>query len=132
MKISKSSWHYRFMSKLGVQPYWRTNLCEYVRGFVIAVVKSFLLLIAALFALGTAMFIIYCMLYTLLTLLFGLDTSKVEWGVGVGFLLLACAFAVGYVLTEVHRRREYKPAGPFKQYIRDRHDKVCRIISFDE
>lgn len=52
MKISRNSWHYRFMDTMSQDPEKRTNICSYWSGFVQSVLLAVLLLLvffAALF-----------------------------------------------------------------------------------
>lgn len=131
MLISTKSWHYRFMNFMGLRPHWRDNLCSYIRGFVFSVIKLCFWIIVGLFALAVAILFLYSMGYTLLTGLLGLDTTSLQWTIGTACWVWVSLAGIGYVLHEMHGRRVYKPAGPFKQYVMDRHNKVCRMIQFN-
>lgn len=57
MKISRNSWHYRFMSAMAQDPEERTDICSYWSGFVQSVLLAVLLLLvffAALFVFPVA------------------------------------------------------------------------------
>jgi hypothetical protein len=131
MVISTNSWHYRFMKFMGVQPHWRTNLCEYIREFVFAFLKLGSYTTTTALMVACATFVLYSMGYVILGGIFGIDVSTVKWAIGVAFWIAVCAVGAGYVVKENLDCRVYKPSGPFKQYIMDRHNKVCRMIEFN-
>lgn len=130
MQISTTSWHYRFMSFMGLHPRWRFNLCSYIRGFMLSLIKlgfyTFCTLVAAAFAL----FFLYSMSYALLAGLLDLDTTSLQWLLGAMSWGFAAIVGIVYVGNEVNNRRVYKAPGPLKQYLIDRHNKVCRMIQF--
>lgn len=133
--ISEKSWHYRFMRALNVWPEDRTNVCSYVRGFLWATIKTlFMTTIVAIMA-YVVLFALYSLGYALLAGWMDWPTTTVTaYVVGVFLWVFICAAGIAHVTTEVYRRRErvYKPDGPFKQYIKDKHNKVCSFIEFKD
>lgn len=137
MIINKNSWHYRFMAFTGGYPYSRRTLCEYVRGLVIAFLKSITVVGVVGFI---SAFVLSALGVALLSLFMTLDPS---WNghIMVGtifwlFLLSLVSLAGGkhlYLKHATHKQPKPKlPPGPVKQWMKDRHDKVCRLITFTE
>ena len=135
MIIKENSWHYWLISNFGDGAYWRTDLCSYMRGFLRAVI-AFIAVIAgcSLLAAGVGV-ALYCFGYMLLTALLGLDSASVEFCVGAVVGILLSGGGLCYVVQKVLDRRTSKPRKApslFVQYIKDRHNKVCRRIEFAE
>lgn len=62
MKISKKSWHYKFMELVGVDmfdiEYGRVTLCQYMRTLMWAFTKGFLTLLALILLLNSILFLV--------------------------------------------------------------------------
>lgn len=132
MNISERSWHYRFMYWMRVWPEYRTDLCSYMRGLVFAFIKGAFFLSGGAFLIGGGLGVVWCMLYSLSGLFFNIDTTSFAWILGTAVWFFVCLSGAVYVIQEMLDRRVHKPAGPIKQYLKDRHNKVCRLISFTE
>ena len=141
MKISRNSWHYKFMKFMDTNPQYRSTLCEYIRGFVWA---SFVLLcmiaVGGLFA-AVLLGIIFSMGVSVWSIFHLLDPKWNDWIIyGIASWIVAALFgtvAVGRAIKNKIRDRRYQshlytrpPPGPFRQWWKDRHDKVCRLIEF--
>jgi hypothetical protein len=96
----------------------------------ILVLSFFMTGMAGLGFLGTT--VLYCMGYALLAGPLGLDTTSMQWWTGAVLLCMLCIFGSAYVVYEIRGRRRYRPVGPFKQYIIDKHNKVCSLIEFKD
>ena len=130
MKISTKSWHYRFMSFADVKPYWRRDLCSYIRGLLLAFTKVILLGGCAASFLG---FLVFSMVYAILSGWINMPIDPVFWVVGVLCWGVSCCLGAAYVIMEVRDRRPsrpYKEPGVIRQYLKDRHAKICRMIEF--
>jgi hypothetical protein len=77
--------------------------------------------------------LLYGMGYTLLAGPLGLDTTSPQWLLDASLPDWCFLYLLGYVVfCQVHDRRKPKPAGPFKQYIKNKHNKVCSFIEFKD
>jgi hypothetical protein len=117
---------------MGLHPWWRRDLCSYIRGFVISVIKLVFFIIVGCWAAILAGALLYSMGYTLLAGPLGLDTTSPQWLLGASIWCFLCLLGSLYVVCQVHNRRKPKPDGPFKQYIKDKHNKVCSFIEFKD
>jgi hypothetical protein len=96
------------------------------------VIKLVFFITVGCILLALAGFVLFCMGYALLAGLFGLDTTSLYWCMGAGVWTGLCIFVSAAVTQEIIDRRQRKPAGPFKQYIIDKHNKVCSLIEFKD
>ena len=148
MKISRDSWHYKFMQLLRVDPHSRYTLCDYVRGFMWAIIKAAFFLFMGSLVLGGVALILTCMVaaaWSVFQLLPPGWNDEIIIGTAlwaaVGLCLLVIGFAIAkeelpnYLNKKFPRRtcpRRYENRQPsvFVQWIKDRHSKVCRFIEF--
>lgn len=132
MQISKSSWHYRFIDKLGISLYWRRDLCSYMRGFMFACFKLFGIAVLCGIAVFMACTILFCMGYALLAGLLGLNTYVDAFVIGSILWSVVSLLGMLYVVGEVRGRQRHKSPGPFKQWLSDRNSKVCRLVTYTD
>lgn len=124
MKVSKNSWHYRLMEKIGIcDPYDRTNLCSYIRGILFTVFIPIALVLAPI-----VLYFIYPLLNSKYEAQTILEAIKITffflWGLFGsmidGFLLI--------IIGVEYYNKNIKPYLPK----RARKKKICPIIEFIE
>lgn len=129
--ISTKSWHYRLVKALGGQHPSDTNLCEYARQVLLSLLLlcgvSALLVVAGL---GIISFFIEMDPGT--ALVARLILGAVSCGV-IAFLWLEydMSYRVRCWWNSVHQHRDPTP-GPILTFLRDKHAKVCRPITYKE
>lgn len=141
MKISRQSWHYQLMERIGIVTiYDRSDLCSYIRGLIISMFVPITMILAPytaylLFYL-TNVFIIYLPPVSFLMLL-----GLVIWmGIGLVFdSLLVLFISINcidkYILSKIPKREtQYKEKKPniLIEYLKAKKKKICPLIEFEE
>jgi hypothetical protein len=134
MIINQNSWHYKVVSMSRSKREVPDNLCSYVRSLVFRLIGISLAVACVLSS--------FCLLFIPrgvdLTIL---QTIVVLFGiVGVifeGIILFLVLIAVSIQTWHKHIQpripaKQNKQSGPFVQYIKDKHSKICRSLEFKD
>lgn len=135
MKINKKSWHYRYMNLVcSDSSFYNVNdLCSYIRRFIGI---TFIYLYALFIASGLGFIVMNVLLHCS-----NVVTAWTFLPVGILAIGIISGLVVGiyagwekysdYQQDKKFNSDNYKP-NPFIQYVKDKHNKMCSFIEYED
>ena len=138
MKINKKSWHYRYMNLIHTDRMIEEadNLCKYIRKFTATTILyvGFIVFIAV-FGVGIDMFLNLSGKITTWTCL---PVGVLGIAIISGLLYLVLSFNEWRTERKNKKNNERLKSGikvepnPFIQYVKDKHNKMCSFIEYED
>ena len=128
MKISKKSWHYKFMKELSSGESVPQDLCSYFRKLIYRLLCSCLVFVVVTF----------CLFLIGETPALAFTTTLWHYPLGFligGIVVVICGFIIcGVVACLVWIEEKYKSKsnGVVSQYFKVKNEKICKHIEFED
>lgn len=135
MIINKNAWHYRFQEKLGTNPQWRTNLCDYMRGVVVAFIMSGFLIAGGTLVIGIMTSVLWGWFIP--------GSEPAMWAASIMWILIgfvsAKVYADKYASKDTFwfkkhyiRKPKVESISIFSEWVKSVHDKTCPLVEFKD
>ena len=130
MKISKTSWHYRMLSKMDMLPK-EPSLCPYFRNliFSLAIITLSSAVVIGILGVMLSPIVHFLSIFTVSAKV--LEAAAVLWFC-CGILIIAIPAAIWGIERSFRRDKKNKEPTIVGQWIKAKKEKICPMIDFTE